>query len=100
MGFLGEVEDAVGKHFPGEVQPVQIALGPAGGDVSPGLVWVQPHETGKACDDLPFDSVGIAPVVAPMKGVSDVIQRVSEEGQKGRVVELLIGGIADLLVRG
>ena len=99
MGFLGEVEDAVGEHFPGEVQPVQVPLGPAGGDIAPGLLRVQPHQAGEAGDDLPFDAVGVAPVVAAVEGVPDVVQRVFEEGQEGRVVELLVGGVPDLLVR-
>ncbi len=74
VGFLREVEYAVGEHFPGEVQPVQVPLGPAGCDVAPGQLRVQPHQAGEAGDDLPFDAVGVAPVVAAVEGVPDVVQ--------------------------
>ena len=96
VGVLGEVDGAGWEEFPAHVQAVHVALGAAGGDVAPGFLAVQAHEVGEVGDDLPFDLVGVGPVVAALEGVSDVVRAVLEERQQAGIVEVLVGGVAHL----
>ena len=99
MGFLGEVEDPVRVHLPRQVKAVQISLRSAGGDVAPGFVRVNPHQTGETGDDLSLNSVCVALVIAVVKWVADIVQRVFEKGQQWRVVEYLVPRITNLPLR-
>ena len=77
VGFLGEVEHALGMEFPGQVEAVHVALGAARGDVAPGVAWIQAGELGEVEDDLSFELVGVGPVVGLVEGISDVVEAVA-----------------------
>ena len=78
--LFGEVEDRVGEQLAGQIQPVHVAFRPARCNVSPGFLRRDPQQTRETFDYLPLEGVGVALVVAGMKWVADVVERVFEKG--------------------
>ena len=73
VSFFREVEHRVGEQLPRQVQAVHVAFGAAGGHVTPGIFRRDAHQSGENIDDLPFDFMGIAPEIAGVEGVTDVV---------------------------
>ena len=96
VGFLGEVQHALGMEFPGQVEAVHVALGAARCDVAPSVVGIQSGELGEVEYDLSFELVGVTPVVGLVEGVSYVVEAVTEEWDERGVVEVLVAGVAHL----
>ena len=99
MGILGKIDHTLGVKLAAHVKAVHIALGAAGGNVAPGILGVESHHGGETGDDLPFDFVGIGPVIAVVKGVAHVVSVVLQEGQQLRVIEIQIGRVAEQVGR-
>ena len=97
VGVLREVDDAVREHLSPDVEAVDVALGPAGGDVAPRFLPRQARHFRELADDLSLHLVGVASKVAVVERVADVVDGVLHEGQQRRVVEVVVARIADLL---
>ena len=90
MGFLGEVEHRVREHLPGQVQAIHVPLGPARSDITPGIFGSDAQQAGEPVDHLSLELVGIAPEIAVMKRVANVVDRVIQKGQHCREIEILV----------
>ena len=70
---------------------------PPGCDVAPRFLPRQARHLRELADDLSLHLVGVAPKVAFVERVADVVDRVLHEGQQRRVVEVMVARIAGLL---
>jgi hypothetical protein len=63
----------------GEIQPVQVALGPAGRHVTPTVVQGRAEQIAEEVDDLPFHGLRVGRARAVDKRVTHVVDQLIEE---------------------
>ena len=89
MRVLRIVHDAFRQQFAREVQPVEVALGAAVGDVAPPVVGRRAKQFGEERDDLAFELARLDLIRRLGERIADVVDRILQKMREIRVIEIL-----------